>query len=77
MPNCRYVEENSLAAMLATKRSTDVTPEVNLREHVTCTPLSCTNKADHSGFETPEVQNRGMSGLIKRLVSPKNFKKII
>ena len=29
-----------------------VTPEVNLRKHVTCTPLPSANKAAHSGFET-------------------------
>ena len=31
----KYVEENSLAAMLATKRSAGVAPEVNLRTDVT------------------------------------------
>ena len=46
-----YVEEISLAAMLATKRSVGVTPEVNLREHVTCTPLPSMNTATQSGFE--------------------------
>ena len=30
-PARRYVEEIGLAVMLATNRSTDVTPEVNLR----------------------------------------------
>ena len=45
MPASRYVEENSLAAMLSKKRSAGVTPEVNLKECVTCTlPLSA-NKA--------------------------------
>ena len=34
---------------LATKRSTGVTQEVNLREHVACTPLLSANKAAHSG----------------------------
>ena len=38
MPACRYMEENSLAAKLEAKRSAGVTPEVNLREHVTCMP---------------------------------------
>ena len=33
MPVCRYVEENSLAALLAAKRSAGVAPEVNVREH--------------------------------------------
>ena len=32
MPACRYMEDNSLAAMLASKRSAGVAPEVNLRE---------------------------------------------
>ena len=36
MPVHRYVEENSSAAMLAAMRSAGVTPEVNLREPVTC-----------------------------------------
>ena len=48
----RYVEENGLAAMLATKRSAGVTPEVNLRECVAHTPLPSVNKAARSGFET-------------------------
>ena len=51
MPGCRYVEEIGLAAMLATKRSAGVTPEVNLRGHVTCMPLPSANKVAHSGFE--------------------------
>ena len=51
MPGCR--EENSSAAILATKRLTGVTPEVNLGEHVTYMPLLSTNKAAYSGgFET-------------------------
>ena len=36
MPTHRYVEENGSAAMLAAKRSAGVTPEMNLRECVTC-----------------------------------------
>ena len=40
------------AAMLATKRSAGVTPEVNLRERVTCMPSPSVNKAAHYGFET-------------------------
>ena len=49
----RYVEKNGSAAyMLVTKRSAGVTPEVNLREHITHIPLSNMNKAIHSGFET-------------------------
>ena len=46
------MEENGSAATLVTKRSADVTPEVNLGECVTHTPLPRTNKSAHSGFET-------------------------
>ena len=52
MPAHRYVEENDLAAMLATKRSAGVAAAVNLREHVTHTPLPSANETSHSGFET-------------------------
>ena len=52
MPGRRYVDEISWAAMLAAKRSAGVTPEVNLMEHATRTPLPSVNKAAHSGFET-------------------------
>ena len=38
--------------MLAAKRLACVSPEVNLREHVTHTPLPSWNKTAHSGFET-------------------------
>ena len=38
--------------MMANKRSTGVTPEVNLREYVTHMPLPSMNKAGHSDFET-------------------------
>ena len=50
MTACRYKEENTLATMLATKRSAGVTPEVNLREHVICMPQPSVNKVAHSGF---------------------------
>ena len=52
MPGHMYLEEIGLAAMLATERSAGVTPEVNLREHVTHTPPPSANKAAYSGFET-------------------------
>ena len=45
MPACRYVEKNGSATMLAVKGSAGVAPEVNLREHVTHTPLANANKA--------------------------------
>ena len=51
MPAPRYVEENGLAAILTTKRSAGVLPEVNPRKYVTCMPLPRANKAAHSGFE--------------------------
>ena len=69
MPGCRYVEEIDSAAMLATKRSAGVTPEVNLREHLTHTPLPRVNKAVHSGFETQrrrhQMPKTGVSVLQK------------
>ena len=52
MPACRYVEKNDSASILATKRLVGVTPEVNLREHVTPTPFPSANEAAQSGFET-------------------------
>ena len=39
MPVHRYVEENGLATMLATRRSVGITPEVNLWECITYMPL--------------------------------------
>ena len=39
MPAHKYVGGNGSAAMLAAKRSAGVTPEVNLREHLTHMPL--------------------------------------
>ena len=51
MPAHRYVEENGLAVMLATKSSAGVTPGVNRMEHAIHTPLPSANKAAHSGFE--------------------------
>ena len=52
MPACRYVEENGLAAMLATKTLAGVTLGMNLREYVTCMLLPNANKVAHSGYET-------------------------
>ena len=52
MPACKYVEEISSAAMLATKISAGVAPEVNLGKCVTCLPTPGVNKAAHSGFDT-------------------------
>ena len=52
MPAHKYVEDNGSAAMLAAKKLAGVTSEVNLNEHVTCTPLLSMNKAAHSSFKT-------------------------
>ena len=54
------MEKNGFTAMLATKRSAGVAPEVNLGKHVTHMPLPSSNKAAHYDFETkrkisPEV----------------------
>ena len=54
----RYVEENGLAAILATKRSAGVVPEVNLREYVTCMPPLSMKKVAHPGFETQRKCHR-------------------
>ena len=52
MPGHRYVEEIGSTAMLATKRSAGVAPEVNLKECVKEMPMPSANKTAHSGFET-------------------------
>ena len=66
MPTRRYVEEISLAARLATKRSAGVAPKVNLREHVTCTRLPSTNKS--------EVQKQGYQSRHKKHLCPPKIK---
>ena len=71
MPSHRYVEVNGSAAMLATKRSAGVAPEMNLREYVTCMPLSSVNKEETS----PEVQNKDISGPTKMTYVLRKFKK--
>ena len=45
IPASRYEEEDSLAAIPATKMSEGVAPEMNLREHVTHMPPPSVNKA--------------------------------
>ena len=44
MPACSYMEEISSVTMLTAKRLVGVTPEINLREHVTCTPPTVARK---------------------------------
>ena len=43
-----------LAAMLAICTGKGVTPEVNLREPISCMPLPSASKDAHSGFSNPE-----------------------
>ena len=50
MPAHKYMEENDFAVMLATKRSAGVTPEANLKEHVTYRPIPSVRLP--TGFET-------------------------
>ena len=73
----RYLEENGLAAMLAANRSAGVTPEVNLRTHVTHIPLPNANKAAHSSLKTQRRHNpnRGTNDPIKRTYILQNFLK--
>ena len=78
MPGRRYVEEIASAAMLAAKRLAGIVPEVNLREHITYTPLQSMNKAAHFGFETQRrCHLKSKTGVSeapqKGLMSSKNF----
>ena len=76
---CRYVDQKGLAAMLTSIQSASVAPEVNLRN-----PLCAGQEARkwgnppwlwNPGQTSPQVQNRGISGPRKGLMSSKNFKK--
>ena len=60
MPGHRYVEEISLAAMLAAKRSAGVAPELKLKG--ACNKPS-TKKTAHSGFETQRRCHRDISKM--------------
>ena len=62
MPACRYMEESS-AAMLSTKSSAGVAPEVNLRECVVCMPLPNVNRAV---YREEIIQNRVSFGRNKK-----------
>ena len=77
IPACRYVEKNSSAAILATKRLAGVAPEVNLRECVTGMPLPSMTKVAHSGFETQSIchcnPKQGCEWRHKKNVCPPNF----
>ena len=64
MPARKHVEDNRSTAMLATKRSTGVTPEMNLREYVTYRALLIRNKVDHFGIEIQrKCHQRSKSGV--------------
>ena len=62
MPASKYVEEIRLVAMLVTKKSAGVLPDVNLREHVTRMPLPSANKAAHCDFETKRRCQKSKTG---------------
>ena len=75
------MEGNGSAAMLATKRSAGVTPELNLRGHVTYMPPPSANKATLSGFETQRRHHqKSKTGISvapqKGFMSSKNFLKV-
>ena len=80
MPAHKYVEDNGSAAILAAKKLAGVTSEVNLNEHVTCTPLSSMNKAAHSNFKTQRRNHhKSKTGVSvvptkKDVYPPKTFK---
>ena len=73
MPAHRYAEENSSAAMLATKRSAGVVPEMNLREGVTCFPLPSRNKA--ALRRCHQKSEKGYQWTHKKDLCPPKFKK--
>ena len=79
MPAHRYMEENGLAAMLVTKMSAGVPPEVNLWEHITCMSIPRVNKAANSGFETQrrcqQKSKTGVSVAPQKWLLPSKFSK--
>ena len=77
MPACRYVEKKGLAALLVTKRSAGVTPEVNFKKCATRMPLPSANRAAHSGFETQKSETGASIAYPKGLMFAKVFKKIV
>ena len=60
---CKYVDQKGLAAILTSKQSAGVTPELNLR--ITQARKGST-LALKPGQKSPEVQNRGISGPHKK-----------
>ena len=60
------VEEINSAAMLAVKRSVGVTPEMNLREHVTCMPSPMLIRLPILALKPRGDVTRDISGPTKR-----------
>ena len=79
MPACRYVEEISPVAIVATKRLAGVIPEVNLKECETHMPLPSPNKTVHSGLKPRENATRrlkqGHVWLHKKYLCPPKIHK--
>ena len=72
---CKYVDRKGSAAMLTPIQSAGVTPEMNLRitqvkKHAWDPPWLW-----NPGQTSPEVQNRDISGSMKRINDLKNFLK--
>ena len=69
-----------LAAILTAKRSAGVTPEVNLRKHISGMALPSANKSAYSGFEIQRRHHqKSKTGVSvapqKGLMSSKKMKK--
>ena len=62
-----------LAAMPAIYTGRGVTPEVNLRVHISCMPPQSSNKAAHSGFETQRRCHQKSETGISVDMCPTNF----
>ena len=83
MPAGSYLEDNSLCAMLATKRLADIAPDVNFRD--LCMPMPNVNKAADSGFETQRRHHQKSKNrlslahkktyVLERFYKQKTFKK--
>ena len=74
MPGHRYVEDIGSVAMLAVKRSAGATPEVNLRECVTCMPLASMNKASRETQRRCHQKSKtGVSVAPQKDLCPPNF----
>ena len=69
---CRYMEVICLAAMLATKRSVGLTPEVSLRECVRLPTLTLKSR----GHATSSPKTWVSMAPQKGLMPSKNFKNI-